>query len=73
MLIRLLSYWVLFGQLAFSMVVRVEVREHSAVLAGSAFSSAGRFERLEGNVFFEIDPRLPQNQMICDIQNSGLS
>jgi len=67
MLIRLLSYWVLFGQLAFSMVVRVEVREHSAVLAGSPFSSAGRFERLEGKVFFEIDPRLPQNQMICDI------
>lgn len=68
MWIRLLSCWVLFGQLAFSVVVRVEFREQSSVLAGSHFSLAGRFERLEGKVFFEIDPRLPQNQMICDIQ-----
>ncbi len=36
-------------------------------MSGRRFAAAGAFEIVEGKIFFEVDPQLPQNQTICDI------
>ena len=67
MAFRVLGLWLLLGQFAFAAVVGVEVRDRREVLHGRSFGSAGTYEKIQGKVFFEVDPRLEQNRTICDI------
>ena len=48
-------------------VLRVEVIERSDVLDGRSFGAAGPYERIIARVRFEIDPKLPANRIISDI------
>src|SRR5690606_19764978 len=48
-------------------VVRVEVITREPVLAGAAFGAVGPYERVIGRVHFAVDPRLPANRAIADI------
>ncbi len=48
-------------------VVRIHVLERSDVLNGKSFGAAGAYERLAGKVYFEVDPKLDANRIICDI------
>jgi hypothetical protein len=52
---------------AFAGVVRVEVLERSDVALPPGASTAGDYERVVGEVHFAIDPKLPVNRTISDI------
>lgn len=48
-------------------VVRVEVVRQERILDGAAFGATGPYERIVGRVHFAVDPRLPANRVISDI------
>ncbi len=54
--------------LASAAVTAVRVNERSDVLNGAPFGSAGPYERIIATVHFAIDPNLPANAIIRDIQ-----
>lgn len=51
-------------------VLRVELSERSDVLGGKFFGAAGPYERMVGKVFFAVDPKLPANRIIADIDKA---
>ena len=51
-------------------LVRIEVAERSDVRAGKSFGSAGPYERIVGRAYFAVDPKLPANQIICDVDKA---
>ena len=51
-------------------LLRIEVSERSDVLAGKSFGSVGPYERLVGKAYFAVDPKLPANQIVCDIDKA---
>src|SRR4029077_4311190 len=51
-------------------LLRIELSERSDVLAGKAFGSVGPYERLVGKAYFAVDPKLPANQIVCDIDKA---
>src|SRR5215510_13358319 len=51
-------------------LLRIELSERSDVLAGKAFGAAGPYERLVGRAYFGVDPKLPANKIICDIDKA---
>ncbi len=56
--------------LAHAGVVRLEVKERSDVLDGKAFGAVGPYERIVGKAYFAINPKLPANQAIADIDKA---
>lgn len=67
MVFRVFGLCLLLGPVALAEVVRLEVRDRSEVLHGRSFGAAGTYEKIHGRVFFEVDPSLEQNRIICDI------
>ncbi len=51
-------------------LLRIELSERSDVLAGKSFGAAGPYERLVGKAYFAVDPKLPANQIVCDIDKA---
>src|SRR3954467_4959124 len=51
-------------------VVRLEIKERSDILDGKSFGSTGPYERIVGKAYFAINPRLPANQAIVDIDKA---
>jgi hypothetical protein len=51
-------------------LLRIELSERSDVLGGKSFGSVGPYERLVGKAFFAVDPKLPANQIVCDIDQA---
>jgi hypothetical protein len=51
-------------------LLRIELSERSDVLGGKSFGSVGPYERLAGKAFFAVDPKLPANQIVCDIDKA---
>lgn len=58
------------GRPAASEVVRIEISSRSAVADGRTFGAVGAYEKLAGKVHFAVDPRLPQNAAIVDIDRA---
>jgi hypothetical protein len=58
------------GLMADAGVVRMEIKEQSEVLEGRSFGKTGGYERIAGKVYFAIDPKLPVNHMIADIDKA---
>ncbi|MPY88699.1 MAG: hypothetical protein GEU99_12325 [Luteitalea sp.] len=52
---------------AFAEVIRVEIDEQTEFLDGASFGAAGPYVRIVGRVYFAIDPQLPPNRTIADI------
>ena len=48
-------------------VVRIQVIGRSDILDGRSFGSAGPYEKIAAKAYFEVDPRLPVNRIITDI------
>ena len=48
-------------------VVRIQVTGRSDILDGRSFGSAGPYEKIAAKAYFEVDPRLPVNRIITDI------
>ena len=51
----------------FAGLVRIQVSERSDVLSGNAQGAAGAYERIIAKAYFAVDPKLPANQIISDI------
>jgi hypothetical protein len=69
-MLRRLSVMLLFAALAQGALVRIEVAERSDVAEGRSFGAAGPYERIVGKAFFAVDPKLPANQIIADIDRA---
>ena len=52
---------------AWAEVARLRVDRREVVLNGKAWGAAGAYEKLVGTVDFVLDPRLPQNQGVVDL------
>jgi hypothetical protein len=48
-------------------VTHIDVLERSDVLDGKSFGAAGPYERIIGTARFAVDPKLPANRIITDI------
>ena len=51
-------------------VVRLVVEQTRMVLDGKSFGTAGVYERLDGTVYFEVDPRDPLNAVIVNLDKA---
>jgi hypothetical protein len=54
-------------------LLRVEVSERTDVLAGRPFGNTGPYERIVGKAYFSVDPKLPANQIITDIDKAPVN
>ena len=48
-------------------VTRLQIDRREIVLNGRPFGAAGPYEKLSGKVHFALDPALPQNAIIVDL------
>jgi len=48
-------------------VTRLRIERRETVLNGRPFGAAGPYEKLSGKVDFALDPALPQNRGIIDL------
>src|SRR5689334_1926295 len=60
MLRRVFAYGIVFATVAHAAVTRVEVTERVDLPANG-------YERIAGKVYFAVDPKLPANRAIADI------
>jgi len=51
-------------------VVRIEVTSRVDLVGGQPFGAAGPYEKLTGKIFFAVDPSLPANRIIADIDRA---
>ena len=51
-------------------VVRLVVEQKRVVADGKAFGDAGPYERLDGIVYIEVDPRDPLNRVIVNLDKA---
>src|SRR5262245_16073447 len=51
-------------------VVRIEVQSRADLAAGQAFGTVGAYEKLAGKIFFAVDPTLPANRIVADIDRA---
>ena len=51
-------------------VVRIEVQSRSDLVGGQAFGAAGSFEKIAGRIFFAVDPSLPANRIVADLDKA---
>jgi len=54
-------------------LLRVEVSERTDVLKGRPFGNTGPYERIVGKAYFAVDPKLPANQIITDIDKAPVN
>ncbi len=59
-----------FATSASAAVTRMEVKRTVPAFGGQDFGAAGAYELLEVTVFFEVDPKLPVNALIANIQRA---
>ena len=63
--------WLLAGLVCSSVchaaLDRIYASERSDVLGGASFGSAGPYERIVGKAYFRVDPKLPANRIVRDI------
>jgi len=50
--------------------VRVEVQSRSDLLAGQPFGAAGPYEKIAGKAFFAVDPSVPANKIVADLDKA---
>ena len=73
MLSKLLGVVALVGLAASPLsaeVVRIEVQSRSDLVGGQAFGAAGSFEKIAGRIFFAVDPSLPANRIVADLDKA---
>jgi Alpha/beta hydrolase domain len=51
-------------------VKRVEIASRTDVLGGKPFGAAGAYEKIAGKVYFALDPTLPANRAIVDLDKT---
>jgi hypothetical protein len=51
-------------------VARIDVQSRADVAGGAAFGAAGAYEKLSGRIYFAVDPSLPANRTVTDIDKA---
>jgi hypothetical protein len=51
-------------------VVRIDVQSRSDLVGGQPFGAAGPYEKLSGKIFFAVDPTLPANRIVADLDKA---
>ncbi len=51
-------------------VVRVDVQSRGDIAGGQAYGTVGAYEKLVGKIFFAVDPALPANRIVADIDKA---
>ena len=51
-------------------VVRIEVHSRGDLVGGQPFGAAGPYEKLAGKIFFAVDPSLPANRIVADLDKA---
>ena len=51
-------------------VVRLVIEKRQPFAGGKTFGAAGEFERLDGRVYFEVDPKDPLNALIVNLDRA---
>jgi len=69
-LARAIAFVVLAAAPALADVVRIEVQSRRDLLDGQPFGAAGPFETLTGKIFFAVDPALPANRIVTDLDKA---
>lgn len=54
-------------------VERVEIKSRQTVAGGASFGAVGAYEKIVGEVFFALDPELPANRKIIDLDRAPKS
>src|SRR2546428_9553347 len=55
---------------ALAEVVRVDVQSRIDLVGGQPFGAAGPYEKLSGKIFFAVDPALPANRIVTDLDKA---
>src|SRR5207247_1369218 len=50
--------------------VRIEVQQRSDLVGGQPFGPAGPYEKISGKIFFAVDPSLPANRIVADLDKA---
>src|SRR5262245_16880129 len=51
-------------------VVRIEVQSRSDLVGGQPFGAPGPYEKIAGKVFFAVDPNVPANKIVTDLDKA---
>src|SRR5262252_104271 len=51
-------------------VVRIDVTSRADLVGGQPFGASGPYEKLAGKIFFAVDPALPANRIVPDIDKA---
>src|SRR5262249_3582498 len=51
-------------------VVRIDVQSRGDLVGGQPFGAAGPYEKLSGKIFFAVDPSLPANRIVSDLDKA---
>jgi hypothetical protein len=51
-------------------VVRIEVQSRSDLAGGQPFGAVGPYEKLSGKILFAVDPGLPANRIVSDLDKA---
>jgi Alpha/beta hydrolase domain len=51
-------------------VVRIDVQSRGDLAGGQPFGAAGPYEKLSGRIYFVVDPALPANRIVTDLQKA---
>jgi Alpha/beta hydrolase domain len=54
----------------FAEVVRIEVQSRGDLIGGQPFGAAGSYEKIAGRVFFAVDPSVPANKIVTDLDKA---
>src|SRR5215831_7671190 len=69
-LARAIVLVVLAAAPALADVVRIDVQSQKDLVGGQPFGAAGPFETLTGKIFFAVDPALPANRIVTDLDKA---
>ncbi|WP_051670314.1 alpha/beta hydrolase domain-containing protein [Bryobacter aggregatus] len=65
-----IALFLLFTSLSFGAVTKIYVEDRGDVEGGKSFGSPGPYERVVAKAHFAIDPKLPANQIIRDLDRA---
>ena len=68
--LRALSLLVLVAAPLSAEVVRIEVTSRTDLAGGQGFGAAGAYEKIAGKIFFAVDPALPANRIVADLDRA---
>jgi len=67
---RAVVFVVLLAAPAAAEVVRIDVKSRADIAGGQAYGTVGPYEKLAGTIFFAVDPALPANKIVADIDKA---